>query len=155
VPTSSLRYRFRQGFRVSASKAYTWCTDFRPDDAQLFRERTRRTIRRLNDDALVLTDTTYTGRRRVRIRRLVRLNPPEMAWTNTHLDGPFQGSQYWYRIAADGPRTSHLEFVGLRLETHPRALPPSETSRRAEACRRSDADVWRRTFAPALEREMS
>jgi len=149
----SLRYHFRQPFRVSASGAYAWCTDFGPDDGPLFSERTRRKVRRLGEDALVMTDTTYPKGRPLRIRRLVRLFPEERAWTNTHLDGPYEGSQYWYRVVAVGPRKSHLEFHGLRLERFRRALSVPETVRRAEACRRQDADEWRRHLAPALERD--
>ena len=74
--------------------------------------------------ALMLTDTTYPAGRRRRIHRLVRLNPSELAWTNTHLDGPFRHSQYWYRIVADGSRRCHLEFYGSRLVTSRRSLVP-------------------------------
>ncbi len=151
----SLRYRFRQTFRVPAPAAYAWCTDFGPADGPLFPERTRRAIQRRSEDALVMADTTYPHRRPIRIRRLVRLFPEERAWTNTHLDGPYEGSQYWYRIVADGPRRSHLEFLGLRLEQHRRALSATETARRARECQRHDADTWRRHLAPALERDSS
>jgi len=147
----SLKYRFRQSFRASASDAYAWCTDFGPEDGALFTERTRRTVARWNADTLVMTDTTYPGGRPRRIRRLVRLLPEERAWTNTHLDGPFRGSQYWYRVVADGPRRSHLDFTGLRLVTSARPLPASEVAREAEECRRFDSMEWRRRLAPALE----
>jgi len=152
VPVVSLRYRFRQALRAPASAAYAWCTDFGPDDGTLFSETTRRTVRRLSEDAIVMTDTTYPGGRPRRIRRLVRLHPGERAWTSTHLDGPFEGSQYWYHVYADGPRSSYLEFVGLRLESRPRALSRAEVARRADECRRSDSTEWRRRLAPALAR---
>ncbi|MGP8077698.1 MAG: hypothetical protein ACLQD8_00850 [Thermoplasmata archaeon] len=152
---SSLRYQFRQPFRVAARSAYAWCTDFESDDGKFFAERWERSVRRLAGDALVLTDTTYPGGRARRIHRLVRLDPSELAWTNTHLDGPFQHSQYWYRIVPDGPRTSHLEFRGLRLVRSSRALSPSEVDRRAEQERRSDSGLWRLRLAPALERELA
>jgi len=153
VPVISLRYHFRQPFRVPARVAYAWCTDFGPDDGPLFSERTRRSVHRVSEDALMMTDTTYRGGRSVRIRRLVRLFPEERAWTNTHVDGPYEGSQYWYRIVADGSRRSDLEFHGLRLEKHARALSASATARRAEQCRRNDVGEWRRRLAPALERD--
>ncbi|MGA8663908.1 MAG: hypothetical protein WB809_02410 [Thermoplasmata archaeon] len=149
----SLRYHFRQPFRVPAPVAYTWCTDFGPDDGALFSERTQRSVRRVSEDALVMTDATYPAGRPVRIRRLVRLFPEERAWTNTHLDGPYEGSQYWYRIVSDRSRRSHLEFHGLRLERHSGTLSASATALRADRCRRNDAGEWRRRLAPALERE--
>ena len=155
MPILSLAYRFRQPLRAPAREAYAWCTDFGPDDGRLFSERTERSVRRLGDGALVMTDTTYPRGRPRRIHRLVRLHPSEMAWTNTHLDGPYRHSQYWYRIVSDGPGRCHLEFVGLRLEASRRRLSATETARRAEERRRSDSGEWRRRLAPALERDLA
>jgi len=149
----SVRYRFSQSFGVSAPTAYRWCTDFGPEDGPLFSERTRRSIRRLSGDALVMTDVTFPSAGPRRIRRLVRIDPAHMAWTNTHLDGPFRYSQFWYRIVADGPNKSHLRFVGLKLENSLRPLTRSETARRSVSNKRSDSGEWRRRLAPALERD--
>lgn len=150
----SLRYHFRQPLGAPARAAYDWCTDFRPTDAELFADRRTRTVRVLAPDTLLLTDVTSPKGRRVRIRRLVRLFPEELAWTNTHLDGPFRHSQFWYRIVSEGPRRSRLEFTGLKVETHARAVSPSEVHRLSEENRRSDAATWRRKLAPALAREL-
>jgi len=154
MPLASVQYGFRQSFRVPANAAFAWCTDFGPGDGQLFSERTLRSIRQLSETALVMTDTTYPEGRPLRIRRLVRIFPSEMAWTNTHLDGPYRHSQYWYRVVSDGPTKSHLEFRGLRLESPPRALSGTETTRRAQQLRREDSGEWRRRLAPALERDV-
>jgi hypothetical protein len=154
MPVCSLLYQFSQPFGVPARKAFAWCTDFGPGDGLLFSQRTLRSIRRFSENALVMTDTTYPEGHPRRIRRLVRVYPSEMAWTNTHLDGPYRHSQYWYRIVSDGPRRSHLEFHGLRLESTPRALSPLDTARRAEQRCRDDSGEWRRRLAPALERDL-
>jgi hypothetical protein len=151
MPWNSLRYRFRQPFDVPAREAFEWCTDFRASDGELFSGRTLRTVTPLTEDTLVLEDTTYPGGRPRRIRRLVRIDPTERAWTNTHLDGPFRHSQYWYRIVADGASRSYLDFRGLRLVRSPRRLAPEERERRAEAERRNDSTEWRTHLAPALE----
>jgi len=155
MPVLSFRYQFRQPFHVPAEAAYAWCTDFGPSDGALFSDPTRRSVRWLSEDALIMTDTTRPGGRPQRIRRLVRMNPSELAWTNTHLDGPYRHSQFWYRIVSDAPKKSHLDFVGLRLETGPRALSTSETSRHAEELRRNDSEEWGRRLAPALERDLA
>ena len=155
MPVISMQYEFRQPLRASANMAYDWCTDFGPDDGKLFSERTQRSVRRWGEDTLIMTDTTYPAGRTRRIRRLVRLAPSKRAWTNTHLDGPFQHSQYWYRILADGPHRSHLEFCGLRLESSSRPLSARETAQRTERRRRSDSEEWRRRLAPALERDVA
>jgi len=154
MPLVSLRYRFRQPFPVPARAAYAWCTDFGPGDGRLFAARTERRVERLADDTVLLTDTTYPNGRRRRIRRLVRLHPAEMAWTNTHLDGPFRYSQYWYRIVADGARHSHLEFEGFRLVQRARRASSTEVARLAAAERAGDAKTWREQLAPALVRSV-
>jgi len=151
----SLQYSFRQSLRAPARAAYAWCTDFGPGDGKLFSEPTRRSVRQLSEDALVMTDTTYPRGRPLRIRRLVRLNPDTMAWTNSHLNGPYRYSQYWYRIVSDGPLRSHLEFHGLRLERVRHPVSAADKVLRAEQCRRIDSDEWRRRLAPALERDLT
>jgi hypothetical protein len=151
VPTISLRYRFRQAFRASADEAFQWCTDFRSSDGALLSDRTKRTVRWLTRDAAILTDLSFPGGRRRRIRRLVRINTGQRAWTNTHLDGPFPGSQYWYRVVPDGRTRSHLEFEGFKLVEVARRIPPSEIDARARAERAGDSGFWRRSLAPALE----
>ena len=110
-----------------------------------------RAVRRIAPDALVLMDVTSpNGRRRV-IHRLVRIDASTLSWTNTHVDGPFRHSQYWYRVVPDGPRSSHLEFTGLRLVRVRAKLSPAEIRRRALAERTADSALWRGSLAPALE----
>ena len=151
--TISLRYAFRQRLRVPAPAAFAWCTDFRASDARLFGDRRVRTVEPIGPDALVMTDTTYPAGRRQRIRRLVRIFPERRAWTNTHLDGPFRHSQFWYRIVPEGAGRCRLEFEGLKLETHRRPVSPRDVARLTAENRRSDAGAWRDHFAPALESE--
>ncbi len=153
--TVSLRYHFRQPLRASARAAFGWCTDFRPTDAELFADQRTRTVRRIAPGALLLTDVTRPKGRRVRIRRLVRLFPEKLAWTNTHLDGPFRNSQFWYRVVPDGPDRSHLEFYGLKLETRSHVPSAAELARLSEANCRSDSSTWRQKLAPALARDLA
>lgn len=155
MPVESLRYRFRQRFRAPAGAAFAWCVDFQPSDGRLMRPNSRRAVRWLAPDTAVLTDTTYPEGRRRRIRRLVRIDFDHLAWTNTHLDGPFRHSQFWYRVVADGPRRSHLEFEGLKLETVRRRSSRANVARRAEAERRGDAGTWKRSIAPALDTDLA
>jgi hypothetical protein len=154
VPTISLHYHFRQAFRANADDAFGWCTDFSASDGPLLSDRTTRTVRWLTEDAVILTDTSYPGGRRRRIRRLVRINASRRAWTNTHLDGPFPGSQYWYRVVPDGRNRSHLEFEGFKLVAARRRISPSQLGARARAERATDAGFWRRSLAPALETDV-
>jgi hypothetical protein len=154
MPIHSLRYRFRQSFDAPARAAFDWCVDFRPTDVALMPGSHSRSVQRLLDDTVILIDVTHPQGRRRQIHRLVRIDPRQMAWTNTHLDGPFRHSQYWYRIVSDGPRRSHLEFEGMRLVTSPQALPAGEIARAAANERAADSGMWRRSFKPALERDL-
>jgi hypothetical protein len=155
MPTYSLQYRFRQPLRAPARAAYGWCIDYGPGDGKLFPERWERSVRWLNEDAVVLTDTTYPGGRARRIHRLVRLGRSDLEWTNTHLDGPFRHSQYWYHIVPDSSRSCHLEFRALRLEASPRPLSASEVAEMVDRERGWDSNLWRRRIAPALERDLA
>ncbi len=150
----SVRYRFRQRFHASASDAYRWCTDYRPSDGKIFSTKRRRTVRRIAEDAVVLTDTTIQDGRARSIRRLVRMDPERFSWTNTHLDGPFRHSQFWYRVVRDGPRSSHLEFEGLHLEEGPARPSAAHRSRRQREILAQDASEWRDYLAPALEADL-
>lgn len=155
MPTYTLDYSFRQRLEAPARAAYAWCTDYDPSDGELFPVKWVRSVRWLSDNALMLTDTTYPAGRTQRIHRLVHLNPSQMAWTNTHLDGPFRHSQYWYQIVPDGAGRSHLEFHGFRLVTSSRRLSRPEIARMTAAERRSDSELWRRRIAPALKRDLA
>lgn len=152
---TSVRYRFRQSFPVPARKAYLWCTAFEPDDSVYFSVPGRRTIERLADDTLLMTDRTEHPSGPREITRLVRLDPREMAWTNTHLSGPFLHSQFWYRIVPDGAKRSHLEFEGLHLQQFARAPSPKEVARLAEEYRKNDAKFWSERLAPAMARDLA
>jgi hypothetical protein len=153
MPVIALRYAFRQPFRASAEEAFAWCTDFRSADGELFEDGRTRRVRRRAEDTILMTDIPRRGSGRPRITRLIRIFPEEMAWTNTHISGPYRDSQFWYRIERDGPRRSHLEFRGLKLERRARRLAPSTVARLARAEGRSDAKTWRTQLAPALDAE--
>jgi hypothetical protein len=151
----SLRFHFRQKLRAPADAAFAWCTDFGSEDGTLFPERHERTARWFGPDTAILMDTTYPRGRPLRIQRLVRINPEQRAWTNTHLDGPYRHSQYWYRILPRGPRASLLEFTGHRLVWPTRRPSAAAIRRLTDAERRSDSGVWRTHIAPALARKFA
>lgn len=152
---TSLTFRFEQPFGVPAQAAFDWCTDFREEDARAWPYPLRRRLEWLTKDALLMTDVSFPEGKRRRIQRLVRINPAERSWTNTHVSGPFRHSQYWYSVVPDGPRRSHLEFRGLRVITTPRKLDRKTVTRLTEEERRGDVTLWRKYLAPALERDLA
>ena len=152
--TYNLRYSFRQLFKVSARRAFAWCTDFAPDDLALEGVPGRRKVAWITPDTVVLTDrfprTTGGSIQKV---KLVRLDRKALRWTSTHLSGPAQYSQFWYRIVPEGRGSSWLEFNGFELK-HARTPPgPPRIAEEARRLGREDSTAWRH-FARAMEREL-
>ncbi len=149
----SFRYSFTQFFSVPAEKAYKWCTDFRSDDHALMSVRGRRNIEKILEDTLILTDTTYHDKTPIVKQKLVRLDPAQHSWTNTHLSGLNKYSQFLYRIAPRGANASTLEFVGLQLNESRTKVTPEEVASIARRVKDGDVDVWKR-LALAMEKEL-
>jgi hypothetical protein len=137
----TLRYEFSQQFEVPARDAFDWCTDYRADDWMRMGKKGTRRVARLNDDTLILTDTVQEVDGAVTKRRLVRLLPRRLAWTNTHLTGPNRHSQFWYRIVSEGRLRSRLEFTGLQVNYGP-SPTAARAARMAQALRDDDAGMW-------------
>lgn len=114
----SVHYTFSQHFNFSPSSAYKWCTDYQDSDVELMGERGKRKIERINEDTIVLTDTydSAKGRRTtITKRRLVRLYPERLFWTNTRISREGQHSQFLYEIVPDRHGTSKLIFTGSQI----------------------------------------
>ncbi len=152
MPLVSLSYRFTVLLPLPPEAAFHWATDFRPDDLALTGQTGTRTVEWIADDALFLTDTLRTPRGPVTKRRLVRLLPERLAWTNTHLSGPTRYSQYLYELTPVGRRRSRLTFTILQLERSARRPSAAARAARARTVAREDAHTWR-TFARAMARD--
>ena len=137
----SIHYNFSQSFDLPAKDAYDWCIDYQPDDwARMGKKGTRR-INLLNEDTLILTDTVSGKDGPVTKRRLVRLNPERLSWTNTHLSGPNKYSQFWYQIVAEGDRKSRLDFLGLQVNYGKRPSA-ANIEKMVEELTADDAGMW-------------
>ncbi len=148
----TVRYEFSQGFDVSAGEAFRWCTDYRADDWELMGKKGTRRIAHINEDTLILTDTVEMKAGASTKKRLVRLNPERLAWTNTHLTGANKHSQFWYQIVEEGRAKSRLDFSGMQVYYGPRPSPQklSATSRELKD---EDAGMWK-LLARAMNREL-
>ena len=150
---TSANYKFTQHFRVPAWKAYKWCTDYRPNDLALMGEKGRRGIQKLTQDTLILTEVVRLGRKTVRKRKLIKLNPAELAWYNIQLEGPNKHSTFLYQIQPEGPRASKLNFTGLMVVYSKRKLSPGRIRRTAGTERGYDSQAWV-LLAKAMEKEV-
>ena len=136
----SVHYKFSQHFDFPARAAYEWSTDYDAGDIELSGQRGKRSIRRLNEDALILTDTYFTGSGKIVKRRLVKLYPENLSWTNTRISAEGRYSQFLYQIVLERGG-SRLLFTGNQI-----FAGRANASRRAALAKklaREDSALWR------------
>lgn len=116
-------------------------------------KRGKRKIRKISDGLIILEDTTYGDGKPVVKRRLVRLDPVRLSWTNTHLTGPNKYSQFLYKITPAGTYGSKLEFTGLQVEYAKSKIAPARIASLARKYREEDSESWEH-LARAMEKEL-
>ena len=147
----AVHYTFSQHFDFPARRAYEWCTDFEPGDIELGGQSGARRIRWLNEDTVVLTDTYFDGKSKVVKKRLVRLYPKILSWTNTRISVDGKYSQFLYQILPERGG-SRLVFTGNQL--FPGAASASKRASRAKQIRKEDSAEWR-IFARAMAKDLA
>jgi hypothetical protein len=143
----SVKYGFSQSFNVPAKKAFDWCTDYRPSDLTLMKEKGERRIQRITEDTVVMTETVHKAGMTIRKKKVVRLNKSNLSWTNTHVSGPNLYSQFLYEIVSVGKNRSRLNFTGLLICYSKAALSKRTLSRMAASERHADSRAWRHLAA--------
>jgi len=149
---SSVAYRFTQRFNVPARQAYEWCTDYRPDDLALMKEKGQRRIQRITKDTIILTEVVWNKRKKIKKTKLVRLNPTELSWYNIQISGPNRHSMFLYKIASEGKARSRLTFTGLLVVYGKGRLSRQRLLRISNVERQYDAQAWKH-LATAMERD--
>ncbi len=148
-----VRYSFSQKFSVPVDQAFSWATDYDPEDFTLMGLEGRRKVDKLTEDAYVLHDSRKTDKGVVKKTRLVRLNPERHSFSNTHISGPTLHSQVWYEFFPEGGEGSRLEFTGLLLYPSDRKLTKREVARIAAEERKGDSLIWK-VLAKAMEADL-
>jgi len=118
-------------------------------------ENGKRSVKRISEDAIILTDTMrgQDGRRTIK-RKIVRLYPERLSWTSTHLTGPIMHSQFLYEIVSDGKNSSHLDFTGLQINYDEDKASPAKIAALASKLTREDSAAWKK-LAAAMEKDIS
>ncbi|MGC4115132.1 MAG: hypothetical protein QM765_11095 [Myxococcales bacterium] len=150
MPLISLHFTFTQRFRLPAREVYAWATDFSQDDPDVMGLSGSRRVEHLAPDTVLLTDRFGPQGKRVTKKKLVRLYPERMSWTNTHLAGPNRHSQFLYELVSDGPRACHLVFTGSQVNYPAKAPSAKELKAMVDQVREDDAALWKR-LAAALQ----
>jgi hypothetical protein len=151
----AVRYRFSQRFKVSARKAYKWCTEYSPKDHVLMgEEAAERQITRLTDSTIILTDIFHTSSGAVEKKKVVQLYPDRLSWISTHLTGPNKYSQFIYEISVEGKDASRLDFTALHLEYGREKLSGVDVKLLADKLRKEDSEAWK-LLASAMIKELS
>jgi len=127
---------------LPAKEAFEWCTDYKPYDLTLMNETGKRRIRKLTHDAILLTETTRRNKKTVTKTKLVRLNKPQLSWTNVHITGPNRHSEFLYKIEPLGKSRSRLNFTGLLIYASRNAVSKRTLRKIALDERRADSRVW-------------
>ena len=150
----SVHYHFNQHFNVSAFRAYSWCTNYDPQDNVLMRVKAKREILHVSENTIILTDKYYCKSKVIKKRKLVCLYPNQLSWTSTHLTGSNKYSQFLYEIIPESKKTCRLEFTGLHIEHgDEESFNKKNTELLAKRLRKEDAAAWK-LLAAEMEREL-
>jgi len=114
VDSYSVHFKFSQHFDLQPDEAYEWCTDYDSGDIKLQGRDGIRKTQWINEDTILLTDLNYVGARRVAKRKLVRLYPERLSWTNTRVSSEGKHSQFLYEISGE-KGGSRLDFTGSQV----------------------------------------
>jgi hypothetical protein len=148
----TVHFKFSQHFDFPPKKAYKWCTDYDPGDIKLQGNDGVRKVRWVNEDTVLLTDFDFAVGRKVGRRKLIRLYPESLSWTNTRLSSEGRHSQFLYEIVAE-KGGSRLDFTGSMVY---KGKKPSAAKLVAMAAGtvKEDSATWR-NLARAMAKDLS
>jgi hypothetical protein len=152
VKSYSVHFSFSQHFDFPPKEAYRWCTDYQPEDIKLQGKDGIRKVQWINEDTVVLTDITFDGKRKVSRRKLVRLYPERLSWTNTRISPEGKHSQFLYQITAE-KGGSRLDFAGSQVASGTKPSSAKLVAMAAEISK-EDSATWR-ILAKAMAWDLS
>lgn len=145
-----IRYHFKQRFAVPARQAFQWCTSYDPKDHELMGDKgAERVIIPVAEGTTMLQDTFPSANGKVEKKKLVQLYPDQLTWVSTHLTGPNQYSQFFYRISSESKESSVLEFIGIHMDYQ----GGTDAEVLAKKLCREDAYAWK-LLAKAMEKDL-
>jgi len=152
VETYSVHYGFSQHFDSPPEESFRWCTDYTPGDLELMGEKGRRKVKRFNEDTIFLSDKYKTKKGKVVKKRLVRIYPERLSWTNTRVSKDGRYTQFLYKIEAD-EGGSRLDFYGAQIFSG-RKPAKAKLDAMAKQLATEDSAAWGR-LAKAMAKDLS
>jgi len=153
METYSVHFGFSQHFDFPPEQAFLWCTDYAPGDLELMGEKGRRKVKRLNEDTFILNDKYKTKEGKLVKKKLVRVYPERLSWTNTRVSKDGRHSQFLYQIVTEEGGSSRLEFTGSQIFS---GKKPGKAKLEAMARQLAieDSAAWR-SLAKAMAKDLS
>ncbi len=146
-------YSFNKSFRVSARRAFEWCTNYSLDDMKLMQEENAtRGVQYISDTIIILTDTYVVKEKSIVKQKLVCLYPDRLTWTSTHLTGPNRYSQFLYEVTSQAEQQSCLKFTGLYIDYKVKNEDGGLTEL-SEELKKMDLENWK-NLAKEMEKEL-
>ncbi len=138
-------YHVRAVFRAPLDYAFSWCTDYDPNDDRREKDHYSRKIIERRSRRVVFEDLTDSPEGWNWARHVVTLFPPDR-WHSESV-GSHRDLTIDYRLTALSAERTRLDFRWRRRRT---ALASSAASKRA--IEQSSTEAWRR-FARELEKD--
>jgi lipid A disaccharide synthetase len=156
METYSVHFKFSQHFDFSATKAFDWCTDYSPNDLNIMGNGGRRKVQRLNEDTFILTDEYEMKDEKVlrnRIsKKVVRIYPELLSWTNTRISSDGKYTQFLYQIVPE-ENGSRREYNGSQI-FHGKRPARNKLAAMAKRLTAEDSASWR-NLARAMAKDLS
>ena len=100
----------------------------------------------------MLTDTRYIDGKSITKKKLIRLDPKRLFWSNTHLTGPNKHSQFLYQIVSLGAKST-LEFTGLEVNYSKAMVSQKKIKSMEGEAREEDSAIWKK-LAKSMEKDL-
>jgi hypothetical protein len=155
MDTYPVHFRFSQHFEFPPAEAFAWCTDYSSADIELMGNEGSRKVKRVNEDTFILTDEFRPADDKVlrnpRSKKVVRIYPELLSWTNTRISPDGRYTQFLYQIVSE-EGGSRLDYTGSQIFP---GKKPGSKKLAAIAKRLTDEDSasWR-SLARAMAKDL-
>lgn len=148
-------FQVQPALEFPAAAAFAWCTDYSSGDIELMGNEGSRKVERVNEDTFILTDEFKPADDKVlrnsRSKKVVRIYPELLSWTNTRVSSDGRYTQFLYQIVSE-EGGSRLDYTGSQI--FPGKKPgPKKLAEIAKRLTDEDSASWR-SLAKAMAKDL-